>query len=94
MDFLSESGIRTIVSRQEYHESALDTYRRNFLRLSLCDAATIVVMNALGVEAIASYDERSFKEVAKEVRGIGYHESLSKEEQARVKKKIQKKIAT
>lgn len=89
VDFLRDSGIRTIASGEEYYERALTNFRENFPRLSLCDAATIVIMNALGVQALASYDGRSFSGLVPEIRGISYYDSLSGEEQKRIKKKVE-----
>ena len=88
LNFLRESGIRTIPAGEEYYGPALEKFHENFPRLSLCDAATVVMMNALGVQALASYDERSFAGLVREVRGKGYYESLSKEEQSRLRKNI------
>ncbi len=91
LDFLRDSGIRTIAAGQEYYDMALGIFREKFPRLSLCDTTTIVVMNGLGAETLASYDERSFKGLAREVIGVGYYDSLSKDEQIRVRKRIEKK---
>lgn len=91
VDLLRDSGIRTIAAGEEYYERALERFRGNFPRLSLCDAATIVIMNALGVQALASYDERSFSGLVPEIRGMSYYESLPEEEQADVRKKVQRK---
>lgn len=88
VNFLHESGVRTIASGDEYYGRALESFHKNFPRLSLCDAATVVIMNALGVQALASYDKRSFAGLVQEVRGMDYFESLSREEQTSLKKKI------
>jgi len=91
VDLLRDSRIRTIAAGEEYYRLALERFRGNFPRLSLCDAATIVIMNALGVQALASYDERRFGGLVPEIRGTSYYEPLSEEEKTEMKKKIQGK---
>lgn len=91
VNFLHESEIRTVAAGAEYYEPSLEIFRKNFPRLSLCDAATIAIMNDLDLQALVSYDERSFRGLVKEIRGMNYFGSLSKEEQTRVKNKLLKK---
>ena len=88
LDFLRDSGIRTIAVDQENYERALETMRENFPRLSMCDAATIVLLNSLGILSLASYDERSFQGMVHDVRGSNYFDSLAKPDQALVRSKI------
>jgi hypothetical protein len=66
-------------------------FRENFPRLSFCDATTIVILNDLGIRILASYDERSFKGLVDEIYGFDYFESLPKEENTQIRKKILKK---
>ena len=91
VNFLRESGIRTITTGEEYYGQALERFHENFPRLSLCDAATVVIMNSLGVKALGSYDDRSFVGLVPEVRGKGYYESLSKDEQSSLKRNLLKR---
>ncbi len=88
LDFLRESKIRTIVSGLEYYERALDLYYKNYPRLSVCDSASLAIMNDLGILTLASYDDRSFSGLVKEIHGGNYFESLSSEERKRISKKV------
>ena len=88
LDFLRDGGLRTIAMGEEHYEHSVETFRQNFPRFSLCDSATIVLMNSFGIQNLASYDERSFEGLAQDIRGKNYYEALSKPDQATIKRKI------
>ena len=88
LDFLRESKIRIITIGIEYYEKTLELFREKFPRLSIADAASITIINDLGIPLLASYDIRSFQGLVKEIQGVNYFQSLSREEQSLVKKKM------
>ena len=88
LDFLRDGGLRTIFVGEEHYAITVETLRQNFPRLSICDSATIVLMNSLGIQGLASYDERSFEGLAQNIWGKNYFESLPKLDQATIKRKI------
>jgi uncharacterized protein len=88
LDFLRDGGLRTVAVGEELFELSVETLRQNFPKLSMCDSATIVLMNSLGIQSIASYDERSFEGLVQGIRGRNYFASLPKLDQAMIRKKI------
>ncbi len=88
LDFLHDGGIRTIAVGEDHYGRTVETLRQNFPRLGMCDSATIVLMSSLGIQRLASYDERSFEGLAQDIRGRNYFESLPKADQATIRRKI------
>lgn len=62
--------------------------RHNFPRLSMCDSATIVLINSLGIQRLASYDERIFEGLVPDILGRNYFDSLTKLDQAKIQRQI------
>ena len=53
-------------------------------RLSLCDAASVVLIKELSIRMLASFDLRSFSGLVPNIIGKGYYASLSDEEKKKV----------
>lgn len=90
LNFLRESKIRVISVGIEYYERTLDLFQEKYPRLSISAAASITIMNDLGILSLATYDIRRFQGLIKEIQGVNYFESLSREEQSLMKKKVKK----
>lgn len=85
LDFLDRSGITIIVVDEPTFRKALDLLAERPERLSLCDAASLVLMEELGIRMLASFDLRSFSGLVANMIGKGYYASLSDEERKRVR---------
>ncbi len=84
--FLKKSGITTIVMDEPTYRKALGLLVRMPGRLSLCDATTVVLMEDLGIGALASFDLKSFSGLVPNIVGKGYFASLSEGERKRIRK--------
>jgi len=85
IDFLNESGISILVVDEPIFRKALKLLIEMPERLSLCDAASVMLIRELNIGVLASFDLRSFSGlVANIIGGKGYHTSLSDEEKKRV----------
>jgi predicted nucleic acid-binding protein len=73
---LNKGGISVMLLDEEVYAAALGLFDERAETLSLCDAASLVLMKKLGIQRLASYDERSFLTMTKQVVGRGYFESL------------------
>jgi predicted nucleic acid-binding protein len=91
LDFLRDSGLRTIAVGEEYYGATLEITRRNFPRLSMCDSATLVLIDSLGIQWLATYDESSFEGRVHDILGRNYFNSLGREERAKINRQIQGK---
>jgi predicted nucleic acid-binding protein len=78
---LKKGGISVMLVEEEVYASALRLFEERAETLSLCDAASMVLMKKLNIQRLASYDERSFFGMAKQVVGRGYFESLNETRQ-------------
>jgi predicted nucleic acid-binding protein len=80
LNVLRDSGIRTVSVGEGYYDESLELFRENFRRLSLCDAATVVIMNRIDIKTLGSDDGRSFGGLAEKVVGVDYYKSLPEKE--------------
>jgi predicted nucleic acid-binding protein len=78
--FLNKGRISVMILDEDLYLAALQLFDERAERLSLCDAASLVLVKKLGIQKLASYDERSFLGMAKLV-GRGYFESLEDKRQ-------------
>jgi len=73
---LKRGGISVLLLDDEVYAAALELFDERAETLSLCDAASLALMKRLDIRSLASYDERSFRGMAKQVIGGGYFQSL------------------
>jgi len=85
IDFLNRSGISILVIDEPIFKKALELLIRMPERLSLCDAASIVLIKELNIGTLASFNLRSFSGLAANIIGKGYYASLSDKEKRRIK---------
>jgi predicted nucleic acid-binding protein len=85
LEFVDESGITELVVDDSLHRQARALFRDDN-KLSLTDSASVALMRSLGIEWLATFDERSFRKYSKSIVGPAYWESLDEEE----RKKLQK----
>ena len=85
VDFLDRSGISTLIVDEPILRKSLKLLVKMPERLSLCDAASIVLIEDLGIGVLASFDLKSFSGLVANIIGKGYYASLSDEEKKRVK---------
>ena len=85
VDFLDRSGISTLIVDEPILRKSLKLLVKMPERLSLCDAASIVLIEDLGIGVLASFDLKSFSGLVANIIGKGYYVSLSDEEKKRVK---------
>ena len=85
VDFLDRSGISTLIVDEPILRRALKLLVKMPERLSLCDAASIVLIEDLGIGVLASFDLKSFSGLVANIIGKGYYASLSDEEKKRIK---------
>ncbi|MDG7013043.1 MAG: PIN domain-containing protein [Nitrososphaerota archaeon] len=81
---VKEMGARELVVDEETHRKALGMFAEGKRELSVTDAASVLLMYALGIGAFATFDSRSFGGGAQEVVGDGYSEELSDREKEEV----------
>jgi len=86
VDFLDRSGISTLIVDEPILRKSLKLLVKIPERLSLCDAASIVLIEDLGIGVLASFDLKSFSGLVANIIGKGYYASLSDEEKKRVKR--------
>ena len=85
VDFLDRSGISTLIVDEPILRKSLKLLVKIPERLSLCDAASIVLIEDLGIGVLASFDLKSFSGLVANIIGKGYYASLSDEEKKRIK---------
>ncbi|MDA4116021.1 MAG: PIN domain-containing protein [Thaumarchaeota archaeon] len=78
---LNKGGISVMLLDDEVYAAALTLFDERTETLSLCDAASLVLMKRLGIQKLATYDERSFGAMTKQVIGRGYFDSLDETRQ-------------
>lgn len=86
LDFLEGSGIEVLVTDEGTFRKAVRIFKELCERLSLRDAVSLIVMKELGMRTIATYDERSFSGLVKNIIGRGYFEALAEEERREVER--------
>jgi len=91
MSFIEKSKISIVVVDDYIFKESLKTMIKYINKLSLTDAALLIIMNEFGIEHLASYDVRSFKGHVDNIIGINYYEKLSSEEKKIVKEKTIKR---
>jgi len=84
IDFLNKSGISILVVDEPIFRKALELLIEMPERLSLCDAASVVLIREFNIGVLASFDLRSFSGLVANIIGKGYYASLSDEEKKRV----------
>ena len=85
IDFLNRSGILILVVDEPIFRKALKLLIEMPKRLSLCDAASIVIIEELDIRTLASFNLRSFSGLVANIIGKGYYASLSDKEKERIK---------
>ena len=85
MDFLNRSGISILVVDEPIFRKAVGLLIEMPERLSLCDAASVVLTRELNIRTLASFDLRSFSGLVAHIVGKGYYVSLSDEEREKVR---------
>ncbi len=78
---LKKGGISVMLLDEEAYAAALALFDERAEKLSLCDAASLVLIKQLNIQRLASYDERSFLGLTKQVVGRGYFDSLEETRQ-------------
>jgi|GEM_PF-199550 len=82
--FLNKSGIAVLVVDEPIFERAVKLLTKMPERLSLCDAASLVLIDELGIETLASFNLRSFADLVANIVGREYYASLGSEEKRRI----------
>jgi predicted nucleic acid-binding protein len=82
---LKKGRISVMPVEKDAQLEALGLFDERAETLSLCDAASLVLMKMLGIQRLASYDERSFLGMTKHVVGSGYFDSLEGPRQELIK---------
>ncbi len=85
VNFLNRSGISILVVDEPTFRRALELLAKMPERLSLCDAASVVLAKELNIRVLASFDLRSFSGLVATIIGKGYYASLSDEERKRIR---------
>ncbi|MHA1593272.1 MAG: type II toxin-antitoxin system VapC family toxin [Candidatus Baldrarchaeia archaeon] len=88
--FLERSGIATVVVDEETYRRTVELMKKHPEKLSLCDAATLVIMKDWKVKNLATFDLRSFGNLAVAIVGKGYFNSLSEKEKRRISSLIER----
>ncbi len=89
LDFLEDSGITTIFLDEELYNGVVEVFKKYADRkLSFTDAFTVYVVDKLGIDGLATYDERSFSGIVEQIIGKGYADALDREELERILKKL------
>ena len=88
MNFLNRSGIVVLIVDESIFKEALKLLSKKPKRLSLCDAASIILMEKLDIKVLASFDLKSFRGLVPNIIGKGYYASLSDAEKKHIKSLI------
>ncbi|RLG74506.1 MAG: hypothetical protein DRO23_06565 [Thermoprotei archaeon] len=88
LNFIEKSKISIVVVDNYIFKESLKTMIKYIDKLSLTDAALLIIMNEFGIEYLASYDVRSFKGLVGNIIGINYYEKLSSEEKKIIEEKL------
>ncbi len=85
LDALRESGISLVFVDEELYRATIEVLRKYWDKpLSFTDANIIATMNVLGIEYLASYDDRSFQGLVTNMVGRDYSKTLAEEELSRI----------
>ena len=85
LDFLEESGITTITIDKETFEKTLKLVKKHPRSLSICDAATLTIIEDWNINNLATFNLRSFKNLAENIIGKGYFNTLTNHEKEKIK---------
>ena len=85
LNALHESGVSLVFVDEELYRATIEVLRKYRDKpLSFADANIIATMSALGIEHLASYDERSFQGLVASIIGRDYSRVLTEEELNRI----------
>ncbi len=92
--FIDNRVVEILYTDREIEEKAREIFRKNISRkgLSYTDAVTVVMLKEYVIDYLLSYDERSFKGLVDNIIGANYWNTLSRKEQNRIQKLVQKHI--
>jgi len=85
LDFLEESGITTIIVDKETFEKTLKLVKKHPKSLSICDAATLTILEDWNINNLATFNLKSFKNLAENIIGKGYFNTLTNNEKEKIK---------
>ena len=88
INFLKGSGIAVLIVDEPIFKEAFKLLVEKPEQLSLCDAASIILMKKLDIKVLASFDLRSFRGLVPNIIGKGYYVSLSDVEKKHIKSLI------
>lgn len=91
LDFLEQSGITTIIIDEETFKKTLKLVRKHPRSLSICDAATLTIIEDWSINNLATFNLRSFKNLTINIVGKGYFNTLSNSEKEKIKSLMKKK---
>jgi predicted nucleic acid-binding protein len=90
---LKKGGISVMLVEEEVYASALGLFEDRAETLSLCDAVSVVLMKKLNIQRLASYDERSFLGMTKQLIGRRYFDSLEERRQKLIRALDKSRVA-
>ena len=90
LDFLEESGITTIIVDKETFQKTLKLVKKHPRSLSICDAATLTIIEDWNINNLATFNLKSFKNLTKNIIGKGYFNTLTNHEKEKIKTLIRK----
>ena len=85
LDFLEESGITTIIVDKDVFEKTLKLVKKRPENLSICDAATLTIIEDWNINNLATFNLRSFKNLTENIVGKGYFNTLTNREKEKIK---------
>ena len=90
--FIDRDLIKVLYTDREIEEEALRIFKENISRkgFSYTDAITVAVIREYGINYLLTYDERSFTGLVENIVGIDYWSTLTREEQNRILKLVEK----
>ena len=90
LNFLEQSGITTITIDEETFQKTLKLVKKHPRSLSICDAATLTIIEDWNINNLATFNLRSFKNLAENIIGKGYFNTLTNNEKEKIKTLIRK----
>lgn len=81
--FMARSGLKELVVDEDIHRRAVELFQSDE-SVSLTDAATVLLMKALGFRKLATFDGRTFSQKPVDTVGRNYWQSLTDEERGEV----------
>jgi len=92
---LQESGISLIFVDEDLYKMTVEVLHQYRDRpLSFTDANIIATMKTLGIEHLASYDERAFAGLVPSIIGRGYSATLTRDELNRILDMVRRFVPT